>query len=92
MACAAAQSSPTWVEDRATQRCDPSADPGAETEGRAALRPPTFTRLRDQHQSAKPSWHEAAKFPTGRPSQVANVNRHKFHFPLNQHRGRIVER
>jgi hypothetical protein len=89
MACAAAQSSSTWVEDRATQRCDPSADPGAETEGRAALLPPTFTRLRDQHQGAKPSRHEAAKFPTGRSSQVANVNRHKFHFPLNQHNGRL---
>jgi len=25
----------TWAEDRATQRCDPSADPGAKTEGRA---------------------------------------------------------
>jgi len=24
-----------WAEDRATQRCDPSADPGAKTEGRA---------------------------------------------------------
>jgi PAS domain S-box-containing protein len=90
MACAAAQSSSTWVEDRATQRCDPSADPGAETEGRAALLPPTFTRLRDQHQSAKPSRHEAAKFPTGRSSQVANVNRHKFHFPLNQHTRSIL--
>ena len=87
MACPAAQSSSTWVEDRATQRCDPSADPGAETEGRAALLPPTFTRLRDQHQAHKPSRHEAAKFPTGRSSQVANVNRHKFHFPLNQHTG-----
>jgi hypothetical protein len=34
-----------WMEDRATQECDPSADPGAKTEGRAvatraAARPP----------------------------------------------------
>jgi len=28
-----------WAEDRATQRCDPSADPGAKTEGRAATLP-----------------------------------------------------
>ena len=33
----------TWAEDRATQRCDPSADPGAETEERAASQAAALT-------------------------------------------------
>jgi hypothetical protein len=77
-----------WAEDRATQRCDPSADPGANTEGRAvrslraaAARPST---LRDWHQSAKPSRHDAATFPAGCPLQHANTNQQEFQFPLNQ--------
>jgi transposase InsO family protein len=47
-----------WTEDRATQRCDPSADPGAEIGvrgGFTAASPP----LRDRHQCDKPSWHDA---------------------------------
>jgi hypothetical protein len=36
----------TWTEDRATQECDPSADPEAKTEGwavvHAAARPSSF--------------------------------------------------
>jgi hypothetical protein len=66
-----------WAEDRATQRCDPSADPGAKTEGRAvrsvtaaAARPST---LRDWHQSDKPSRHDAATLPARRPSQFATA-------------------
>ena len=81
---ATAQWPSTWAEDRAPVRTDPSADPGAETEGRAASPPPAFSRLRDQQQSAKPSRHEAAKSPTRCPSQPANANRQKFQFPLNQ--------
>jgi hypothetical protein len=80
-----------WAEDRATQRCDPSADPGAKTEGRAvrrltaaAARPST---LRDWHRSDKPSRHDAATLPAGCPPQVANANRQEFQFPLNQDRG-----
>ena len=80
----AAESESTWTEDRATQRCDPSADPGAETEGRAAPPPPAFTHLRDQRQSEKPSRHDAAKSLTRRPLQLANFNRPKFQLPLNQ--------
>jgi len=79
-----AQSLSTWAEDTALLRSNRSADPGAETEGQAASPPPAFTRLRDQQQSAKPSRHEAAKSPTRCPSQLANTNRHKFQFPLNQ--------
>jgi transposase InsO family protein len=58
----------TWAEDRATQRCDPSADPGAESEGRAvnSLRrlPPSFP-LHSWHQCAKPDRHDAT-VTTGR--------------------------
>ena len=79
-----------WAEDRATQRCDPSADPGAKTEGRAvcnltaaAARPST---LRDWHESDKPSRHDAATLPAGCPPQFANADRQEFQFPLNQDR------
>jgi transposase InsO family protein len=48
-----------WAEDRATQRCDPSADPGAEIgEGGGPCAVPL--PLRDRHQSDKPSRHDAA--------------------------------
>jgi len=47
----------TWAEDRATVGTDPSADPGAKTEGRAENRlvgsARSFPLLRDWHQSAK---------------------------------------
>ena len=87
-----AQSLSTWAEDTALLRSNRSADPGAETEGQAASPPPAFTRLRDQQQSAKPSRHEAAKSPTRCPSQLANTNRHKFQFPLNQDTSTLVSR
>jgi len=56
----------TWAEDRALLRSNPSADPGAKTEGRAvrhyaAARPST---LRDWHQSDKPSRPDAATKPS----------------------------
>ena len=79
-----------WAEGRATQRCDPSADPGAKTEGRAvrsltaaAAQPST---LRDWHQSDKPSRHDAATLPAGCPLQFANPQRQEFQFPVNQDR------
>lgn len=59
----------TWAEDRATQRCDPSAVPGAKTGAgaRSCLVPLPFDpnsqstkSLRDWQQSDKPSWHDAA--------------------------------
>jgi len=47
----------TWAEDRATVGTDPSADPGAKTEGRAEVRLACSARsslpLRDWHQSEK---------------------------------------
>ncbi len=76
-----------WAEDRATQRCDPSAAPGAKTGARArtslALLP--FHLLRDWHESDKPSRHDAATLLAGCLSQFANAERQEFQFPLNQH-------
>ena len=77
----------TWAQDRATQRCDSSADPGAESEERAvvqyaAVRP---SPLRNWHQCDKPSRHDAATFLAGGPSPLANAERSKFQFTVNQH-------
>jgi hypothetical protein len=85
---AAAKLQSTWAEDRAPVRTDPSADPGAKTEERAAVQQAAArpSHLRDWRQCAKPSRHDAANVPTRRPSKVANDNRPKFHFPLNQHK------
>ena len=75
-----------WAEDRATQRCDPSADPGAKTGAWAshslALLP--FYLLRDWHGSDKPSRHDAATLLAGCLPQLANAKRQEFQFPLNQ--------
>ena len=80
------QSLMTWAEDRATQRCDPSAGPGAKTGAGAGYIPALLpsSPLRDWHQSDKPSRHDAAIFPAGCPSQVANASRSEFQFPVNQ--------
>jgi hypothetical protein len=76
----------TWAEDRATQRCDPSAVPGAKTGAGAAHCPAPlpFPPLRDWHQSDKPSRHDAATFLARCPSRLANSERQQFQFPVNQ--------
>ena len=80
-----------WAEDRATQRCDPSAAPGAKTGAGAGnrLAPLPFCLLRDWQQSDKPSRQDAATLPTGCPSRLANAKRQEFQFPLNQHTPRL---
>jgi len=75
-----------WAEDRATQRCDPSAVPGAKTDGAARGRPVLHTPHRDWHPSDKPSQQDAATALAGCPSQLANTDRSTFQFPLNQDR------
>jgi hypothetical protein len=82
----ALQMSTARAEDRATLRSDPSADPGAKTEARAAhgdVGCPT-SRLRDWRQSDKPSRQDAATRMAGCPYQFANAPPPKFQFPLNQ--------
>jgi len=67
MTDAAVRSLMDWAEDRATQRCDLSADPGAKTGAwaRLALALLPLQPLRDWHQSDKPSRQDAA-IPPGR--------------------------
>ena len=76
-----------WAEDRATQRCDLSADPGAKT-GAGARRClallPFDLLLRDWHQSDKPPRQDAATLLAGCPSPLANAERQEFQFPVNQ--------
>ena len=76
----------TWAEDRALLRSNPSADPRAKTGDRAASARPRLSScsLRDWHQSDKPSRPDAAKSPTGYHPQVANDERSKFQFTVNQ--------
>lgn len=75
-----------WTEDRATQRCDPSAVPGAETGARAKPRfAPLHPSLRDRHESDKPSRQDAATYPEGCDPRFANPRRPKFQFTLNQY-------
>ena len=77
-----------WAEDRATQRCDPSAVPGAETEGRAVHRNNPWTAqpsfLRDRRQSEKPSQQDAAILSTRCRSPLANLKPVRFQFTVNQ--------
>ena len=56
------QRNAAWAEDRATQRCDPSADPGAKTGAGAGHVPALLpsSPLRDWHESDKPPRHDAA--------------------------------
>ena len=80
----ALQPDSAWAEDRALLRSNPSAAPGAKTEGAAGRRPAFPTSHRDWHHSDKPSQHDAATALAGRPSQLVNTNRSTFQFPLNQ--------
>ncbi len=103
----ALQPASALAEDRATQRCAPSADPGAKTEepGCLAGQAPSDevravsthdaarpSSLRDWHQSDQPSRQEAATSPTGSRPQLANTQHPKFQFPLNQDSTRGLER
>jgi transposase InsO family protein len=49
----------TWAEDRATQRCDPSAVPGVGVKRCAGPQIGASPIPSLQHQCAKPDWHDA---------------------------------
>ena len=84
MPAAALQPDSAWAEDRALLRSNPSAVPGAKTDGAARGRPVLYTPNRDWHQSDKPSQQDAATALAGCPSSLANADRSTFQFPLNQ--------
>jgi len=77
----------TWTEDRATQECDPSADPGAKTEGRAAS---THGAARLPFGIGTKALNSRGTMPrrSGQeaPSLIANANQPRFQFTLNQDR------
>jgi hypothetical protein len=84
MTLAALQPDSAWAEDRATLRSDPSAVPGAKTDGAARGRPVLHSPHRDWQQSDKPSQQDAVTALARCLSPLANSNRPTFHFPLNQ--------
>jgi hypothetical protein len=89
MRATALQPMMAWAEDRALLRSNPSADPGAKTEGPAACplagcRPSLNHPLRDWHQSDKPSRQDAATRVAGCPHQLANANQQEFQFTVNR--------
>ena len=84
MLAAALQPISAWAEDRATLRSDPSAVPGAKTDGAARCRPVLHSPHRDWHQSDKPSEQDAATAMARCLSPLANSNQSTFQFPLNQ--------
>jgi hypothetical protein len=83
----------TWTEDRATQRCDPSAAPGAETGvGAKHSFAPLLCLLRFWRQSDKPSWQDATKFFAGCASALRNARGSKVQFTVNQYTQIVTRR
>lgn len=75
----------TWTEDRAPVRTDPSAVPGAETEGRAvAITSAARPSLRDRLPCEKPSRPEAATNTARCLDAFPYALTAKFQFTLNQ--------
>ena len=79
-----AQSTSTWAEDTALQRCTRSAVPGAETEARAVYPPPGFLRFGISTHATNLRGTTPRHTDRTSPSQLANADRPEFHFPLNQ--------
>jgi hypothetical protein len=78
-----------WAEDRAMLRSNPSADPGAKIEGRAAFvkHDAAHLPLRDWHESENPSRPEAAIHRQDAALSLANTKRSQFQFTVNQDTG-----
>ena len=77
----------TWAEDRATQRCDPSADPGAETGAGAKLRfaPLPSPRSGIGAKAINLRGRMPRPFSAGCLSPLANARRLTFQFTVNQY-------
>lgn len=77
----------TWAEDRALQRCNPSADSGAETEARADDKPPGFLGFGISTQATNLRGTTPRPFDRMSPPQLANADQSEFQFTLNQDSG-----
>ena len=80
----------TWTEDRATQRCDPSAVPGAETgaEAKPQLRlAPLLHRSGIGTKAINLRGMDATKLFAGCASALRNSRGPEFQFTANQYRG-----
>jgi hypothetical protein len=73
-----------WAEDRALQRCNPSAVPGVGVKAGPETLRPGHTSTSHQHQSAKPVWQDARLRLAGRRSSLTNADQTEFQFTLNQ--------
>jgi len=81
----------TWTEDRAPVRTDPSAAPGAETEGRAdVLKGTARPSLRDRHSCDKPLRPEAATAAAWSRTVFPYALPTRFQFRLNQDTCRVA--
>jgi hypothetical protein len=89
MNAALVQQPMAWAEDRATVGTDPSADPGAKTEGRAAETVARLSAFGIGTNAINPS-RRSRENNTQRPGDVLpelhNPERQKIHFTLNQYR------
>ncbi len=75
---------PTWTEDRAMLGSNPSAVPGAETEGpgqRPGV-PPDSRALRDQHQCDKPTVASRATVYLSTRAVTFTPNQHRGELPM----------
>ena len=78
----------TWTEGRATQRCDPSAVPGAETgaEAKPQLRlAPLLHRSGIGTKAINLRGMEATKFFAGCAPALRNIRGQEFQFTANQY-------
>ena len=82
-----AQSSSTWAEDRALQRCNPSTVPGVGVEGRTGLNPGSVSCPQPSTSTPKRKTFAARRrdlIDRMSPLQLTNANHPGFHFTLNQ--------
>ena len=79
-----AQSTLTWAEDTALQRCNRSADPGAETEARAVPRSLGFLRFGISTKAKNLRGTTPRHADRMSSPQLTNADQPQFRFTLNQ--------